>query len=314
MNISCRAARKSDFAAIADILERCFDSVAPGFFRAQTEHDSTFRLRHARVAVLGGRPIGYVRIFARTMLVRGRALPAGGIGSVATHPGAQHRGVATALLRDAIAQMRGEGMALSFLFTGIPGFYERLGYRVVRQPQITLPRPSIAAAAAPAARTVRVRTMVLDRDLAALLRLHEAATADATGAVLRTARTWLDATQWLGERPGPVAHDAGGRIAAYMRSRCRDYGHEVLEAECAAGAESSLLPLLAAAVADCDCAGIVAWLATTHSLAAQLRALKGASETTEVLHPMMVRALTDDAALDDAFDAEPLRFWNCDRI
>src|SRR5439155_25069604 len=77
MTFHVRAARRAELPEICELLALAFDEAAPGMFVAQTQCDSTFRLRHARVAVSVGRVVGYVRIFARTMLVRGTPVAAG---------------------------------------------------------------------------------------------------------------------------------------------------------------------------------------------------------------------------------------------
>ncbi|MBF6599693.1 MAG: GNAT family N-acetyltransferase [Dehalococcoidia bacterium] len=310
MDLICRAARRSDFAEIITLLERCFDEAAPGFFAAQTGHDSTFRLRHARVAVIDGRIAGYVRIFARRMVVAGLAVVAGGIGSVATRPDLQGRGIATALLEDAVARMRQERMEVSFLFTGIPAFYERLGYQILRQPEITLPR---ATARSGGASLYAVRPAAAG-DLPRLLAIYRMATGDATGAIIRTPRGWTDAQHWLDERPALVA-TRGGVVVAYIRSRCRDFGHQILEAECAPDHADALSALVRAVAQEtCSCDALVASVPTTHRLASLLRRLPEARETTDVRHPMMLRLLIDDPDITTAFARATIYFWNSDRI
>ncbi len=305
-----RAARSADLPQVFDLIETAFPEAPRALFTGQTLRDSTFRLRYARVAVIDGAIAGYVRIFARRMLVRGAPVAAGGIGSVATRPDARGNGIATALLRDAIAQMRREGMAVSFLFTGIPAFYERLGYRVVRQPEFTIARNDVLArAGAPA----RIRTAA-PGDLPQLASIYNSAITGATGAIARTRQTWADARHWLDERPCLVATDAGGRVVAYVRSRCRTFGHQLLEAECRPGAEGALRPLLAAvAAAPCGCGEvIVAWVPACHPLCTLLRSFPGATETTDVRFPMMLLPL--DPAISGVLARAPLYFWNSDRI
>jgi predicted N-acetyltransferase YhbS len=310
-----RAARSDDFPEIMDVLRRSFDEVAPDFFVAQTEDDSTFRLRHARVAVVDGAIAGYVRIFARTMLVRGVPVRAGGIGSVATHPDARSRGLATALLEDAIAQMRLEQMRLSFLFTGIPGFYERLGYRVVREPQFTVSRAALIERGSLG--THAARQMDLSTDLPMLVRIYGRASRGTTGRIVRTPRTWLDATAWI-TGAGDVALDPRtGRVCGYIRHRCRAFGHQILEGECAPGTEEIVLPQLIEKMANrrCECAdAIVALAGAATPLATALRAYDAVRETTDVEHPMMTLALDRDPTLAEAIASEPMAFWNSDRI
>ncbi|MHB8376577.1 MAG: GNAT family N-acetyltransferase [Dehalococcoidia bacterium] len=315
MALTLRAARSADLPQVFDLIETAFPEAPRALFTAQTLRDSTFRLRHARVAVVDGAIAAYVRIFARRMLVRGAPVAAGGIGSVATRPDARGNGIATALLEDAITQMRREGVAVSYLFTGIPAFYERLGYRIVRQPEFVVSRAAIVAARAPW--YDRAPSIHLKRDLPALLRIYRHATRGATGAVVRTPRTWLDATAWLAETgASKVAIDRRAGSVAYIRSRCRAFGHQILEAECLPGHEAAIRQLLEViAFAPCDCGdAIVASAPAHHPLAAALRAYATTAETTDVRYPMMVCALGGGAGIDAAFDEEPLSFWTSDRI
>ncbi len=282
-------------------------------FIAQTERDSTFRLRHARVAIIEGRVAGYVRIFARTMLIRGVPVTAGGIGSVATHPNARHGGIATALLRDAIEQMQRETITVSFLFTGIPGFYERLGYRIVREPYFEA--DASEAAATPTTGLYSIRH-IEDADVRRLAAIHRTATARSTGAVVRSTRTWRDAQHWLTEDDkGCFVAERNGVPVAYIRSRCREYGHQILEAECLPHHEGAIATLVAAVGrrALTHNERIVALAPDTHPLATALRTLPSTTETANIRFPMMMRSLSPNPATD-AISHDEIHFWNSDRI
>ena len=309
-----RAARRDELPAVYDLLDQAFAEAPRSLFVAQTEHDSTFRLRHARVAVTDGRIAGYVRIFARTMLIRGVPVAAGGIGSVATHPGARHDGIATALLQDAIEQMQRETMAVSFLFTGIPGFYERLGYRIVREPYFEA--DASEAAATPTNSLYSLRS-IEDADVRRLVAIHRTATARTTGATLRSARTWRDAQHWLTEDDaGCFVAERNGVPVAYIRSRCREYGHQILEAECVPRHEGAIATLVAAVGrrALTHNERIVALAPDTHPLATAFRTLPSTTETADVRFPMLMRSLSSDPAIDDAISHDEIRLWNSDRI
>jgi predicted N-acetyltransferase YhbS len=313
MTTVIRAARRAELPAIFNLLELAFPEASRALFVAQTERDSTFRLRHGRVVLLDGEVAAYVRIFARTMLVGGRPLPAGGIGSVATHPGARGRGLASALMRDAIEQMRRERMQVSFLFTGIPRFYAPFGYRIIRQPYFDAdPRE---AALAPHSGLYDVRGAEAG-DVPRLLAIYRRAVAASTGAIARTRRTWRDATHWLTEDDdGCFVAERNGLPAAYLRSRCRAYGHEIIEAECLPGHEDAIIALLARVGGRAIEQGerIASTAPDDHQLTMALRLLPSTRESAP-LHPMMVRALTDDPPIDAAFEREPLHYWNSDRI
>jgi predicted N-acetyltransferase YhbS len=314
MTMRIRAVRRDELPAVYDLLEQAFPEATRSLFVEQTERDSTFRLRHGRVAIVGGAIVGYVRIFGRMMLVRGVPVAAGGIGSVATRPDARGGGISTALMLDAVEQMRREGMAVSFLFTGIPGFYERVGYRVVRQPYFTADSGEAAAIPRDGLYDIRATCPADDR---AIVRIRQSAVAGTTGAVVQTLRAMRDARNWLEEDDGGCFVAERARLpVAYVRSRCRDYGHQILEAECLPHHDGAIVALLAAAGARAVAHGerIIASAPDDHPLATALRTLPSTVETKNFRYPMMVRSLRDDASLDAAFDAEPLHFWTADRI
>ena len=231
------------------------------------------------------------------MLVRGVPVAAGGIGSVATHPEAQHHGIASALLADAIEQMRREGIAVSFLFTGIPGFYERLGYRIVREPFFTADAAEAARAAASSLYDVRPAT---DADVPRLLALYRTATSGTTGAIARTRRSWRDAQRWLAEADGAAfVAERHGRPTAYIRTRCRTYGHEIMELEHRRGHEDAVAPLVAAAgrLALAHDEPLVTTAPDGHQLTVALATLPSTRSTTDVRYPMMIRVISLDEIL-----------------
>lgn len=299
MTLTLRAARRADLPAVYDLLEACFPEAPRSLFVEQTEADATFRLRHARVALIDGRIAGHARIFERQMLVRGVPVAAAGLGSVATRPDAREQGVATALVRDAIAEMRRGGFAISFLSTGIPAFYERLAYRIVRQPRIDAYASEAARLPAPSLYAVRP---VTDADVTRLLAVHRRASAGATGAVVRTRRSWRDAARWLGEAAGDgFIAERNGVPVAYLRSRCRTFGHQVLEAEHLRGHEAAVASLLAAVGNRAASHGerLVATAPEGHALATLLRTLPSARVTTAVAYPLMMRVVSLNALLDE---------------
>jgi ribosomal protein S18 acetylase RimI-like enzyme len=283
--------------AVYELLSICFPDARPDAFRRETECDSTFRWRHARVVEVDGAVVGYVRIFDRRMWLRGARLRAAGIGSVGTHPDYRRRGLATALLRDTLALLRREGYHLSFLGSEVAAaFYERLGWRVVRQPSHGAP-----AAEAAALRDRQVGLTIrpfVPSDLTAVARIHARATRGRTGAVARSLRYWSDHMSWMDDDAGGflVAVSGGHGIAAFVRSRSERWASTlmVLDAHCRAGAEACLTPLLGAlgryAVSQ-GLKGIQASLPEGHPLAGAFAELPSAGMTTEVRFPFMMRVM-----------------------
>lgn len=289
MTTTIRAARRRDLPAIYSVLAAAFSDAPIELFIEQTEGDSTLRLRHMRIAEVNGRLSAHVRIFARTMLVRGASVAAGGIGSVASMPDARGLGLPSALLADAQDVMRRDGMPIGFLFTGIPAFYERLGWRVVQQHRYHADPASVAAADVSAGYAVR---RIVDRDVPSLLRIYRRATAGRTGAIVRSVRTWRDAQRWLGEdSAGCLIAERESVAVAYVRGRIRPDDYQVLEGAHAAGHAPALASLLAAVGRRAVPLRrpLTAIAPPGHTIATLLRAAPSTVETMDVPHPMMMR-------------------------
>jgi predicted N-acetyltransferase YhbS len=299
-----RAARPADMPAVYDLLSVCFPDARPNVFQRQTEHDSTYRRRHSRVVEVDGRVVAYLRIFDRRMWVRGARLRAAGIGSVAVNPDCRRRGLAYALLRDTVGLIQRDGYHVSFLGSEVaPLFYERLGWRVVREPSHGA--PAAEAAALPESRPVRQagRAGLTIRpfeppDLPAVARIHAAATRGRTGAVARSLRYWIDHMSWLDGDAGGflVAVDAAGDLCAFVRGRSERWASTlmVLDAHCRKGAEDCMAPLLGMLgrhAVSRGLKGIQASLPECHPLGEAFASLPSAGVTTEVRYPLMMRVV-----------------------
>lgn len=226
-----RSLRPADLPHVFDLLRTCFVGTPADHFVKQHLYDSTFRPWQGRVAELDGRVVAYVRIFDRRMRVRGVPFRAGGVGSVATHPDFRRQSLASTLLADAIRVMERRGYAISYLYTGIMPFYERLGWRVVAQPYFRAPAADLAGLAS-AVPPYSVRTFE-PADLPRVQRVFALATRGATGAVVRDAAYWRDHFWWANDdlRFFLVA-ERRGNVAAYFRGQVEPDRQRLVALEC----------------------------------------------------------------------------------
>jgi hypothetical protein len=194
------------------------------------------------------------------------------------------------------------GMSVAYLFTGRVGFYERVGFRVVRQPGFRA--VAREAASVPGDAMYRIRPISHQDDARGLLRIYRASTARSTGAIARAPRIWRDAQTWLGEdAEGCFVAVYAGRPVAYIRARRRIDDYQVLEAEHLRGHDAAIAPLLAAAASRANTFGapIVASVPDDHALATALRTLPATTWSTgidHVPHPMMMRIISLDGLLE----------------
>jgi hypothetical protein len=192
-------------------------------------------------------------------------------------------------------------MVVSFLYTGIPEFYERLGWRVVLEPGFHASADE--AASVPRDPIYAVRR-VEESDVPALTRLYNASIAGSTGAVVRTPRTWRDEDTWLGLDPaGTLVAEHAGRIVAYIRCAARDYGYTLLEAEHAHTHAAAASTLLAEATKAATARNrkLNALVPHDHALAVTLRTLPSTTSSTDrshVPHPMMMRLVSLEGLLE----------------
>ena len=111
-------------AAIGALLEGAFGRGA-GY-----EGRSFHKMRH-HLRVLGwqdGQLIGHVALQLRAIRMGDAPLTIAGVGEVATHRDHRGRGVASALMRQAISEARDSLAQFAVLF-GYPGLYAPLGFR-----------------------------------------------------------------------------------------------------------------------------------------------------------------------------------------
>lgn len=237
-DLSVRTLRRDEREAVLELLD-AWPLGGPlrgrAFFRRYIEHDPTYRDENFHVAEDAGRLVACVQVFPRLMRVRGAAVPVGGIGSVFTSEAARGSGVASALLEAAVEDMRARGMLLSLLFAARHAFYARLGW-------VLWPRSRELWLRGEAARRVDLaEPFDVERDLDAVIALHERASAGLDGTVLRDPAYWRAQLAFAGN-PGEdflVARDAAGHIHAYARGCLLDGIYMVTEIGRSDGAEAA---------------------------------------------------------------------------
>ncbi|NNL68012.1 MAG: GNAT family N-acetyltransferase [Myxococcales bacterium] len=189
---------------------------ARDFFARYVTGDPRFDPRDVFVGVEGGGIVSCVQIFPKKVVVRGRSVPLGGIGSVFTHPDHRKLGVASSVLTAAMADLSGRGMELGLLFAGPVGFYESHGWHVlpIRRPLLRpgAPDPAVLTAA---------ERFEAARDLAEVAAIHEAYGADREGLCLRDRQDWWTSLANAGNPDEEfLVHREGGRVTAYLRAVC----------------------------------------------------------------------------------------------
>jgi predicted acetyltransferase len=168
-----------------------------------------------------GHLVGMVAAYSKQQYFGGRAVPMGGVHSVAVVPERRGRGLAKRLLAELMAGMRERGEALSTLFPSTTRPYRAVGYELAGTMcwRRVTPRTLETLARSPGA---RVRALAADEipDLAACY-AHVASRTN--GFLLRSAAWWQQARDqlWAGRSVYAVASPEG-RITGYVVYRQLD--------------------------------------------------------------------------------------------
>ncbi|MFQ5700143.1 MAG: GNAT family N-acetyltransferase [Myxococcota bacterium] len=303
--------------------ERFLDLVEAAFgerdlFARYLDLDPALDYRDTLVASVGERLVGCVQIFSKRIRLRGRAVSLGGIGSVATHPDYERRGIATQLLRLAIETMQHRGMLLSLLFTGRTTFYERLGW-------IAVPRRALAlrasATPAPGARPFA------PADLPAVRQLYDAYTRHCETTTVRDTRYWKAQLRYAGAPDEDFrVVERAGHIVAYARRIVLE-GHALIMEQARAQDAAADLATLVGSLAPADSPLIVP-RAPDPALEVGLRECcerLDAVEWPDTMWRVLDRAALESLSQGDpgASDAELLRdlvggeravYWTSDRF
>jgi predicted acetyltransferase len=159
--LAYRAARRTDVDALVDLSLRAYRvSSAEARRDFYTDHPR-FETKDVRVLELAGEVVASLVLYPLQAYVRGERLPVTGIGSVAVSPEHRRRGVADALLRSTLVEMRERGDGWSMLYPFRGDFYRRFGWGLVETPTM-LSVPPAALPASDEARQVR-RARTADR-------------------------------------------------------------------------------------------------------------------------------------------------------
>jgi predicted acetyltransferase len=149
-----RTARRTDVDTLAELALRAYRisslEARREFF---TEHPR-FSIRDVRVGELDGELVAALVLYPLHAWVRGHSLPVNGIGSVAVSPEHRRRGVAEALIRATLRELRQRGDAYCMLYAFRSDFYRRYGWSLVERTDM-LSLPATALPASEEARRVR---------------------------------------------------------------------------------------------------------------------------------------------------------------
>ena len=211
--LAYRVARRTDVEALIDLSLRAYRvSSAEARREFYTDHPR-FALKDVRVGELDGELVASLVLYPFDAWVRGARLPVTGIGSVAVSPEHRRRGVADALLRSTLGEMRERGDAWSMLYPFRGEFYRRFGWGLVETPTLLSVPPS-ALPAAGEARHVR-RARAGDRPL--VQALYDRVVKERGHFTLARRPAWWERRLWDYEGEWLVFERSRGELEGYLQ-------------------------------------------------------------------------------------------------
>ncbi len=256
----------SERESVLDLLGE-WEGESRAHFARYFAHDPTYRDDLCFVAVDDHRVVSTLQVFRKRVRFGAATVDVAGVGNVFTAATHRERGLSTALLERALAEMPRRGFALSLLFATRILFYARLGWEPVVRSW------SLVRAASPSPCSNVSITRFTPADLPAVAAIYDRYCASLTGTTVRSAKDWTGHLRTAGQLDEDilVAHHAG-RIVAYARAT-RLYDLDVItEHGCVEGGDDAVAMIIASRVAELGGSGLVAQLTIAPRVAAALAA------------------------------------------
>ena len=207
-----RPARRTDVETLAELGMRTWRVSSLEKRREFYTDHPRFTLRDVRIGELDGQVVSSLVLYPLSAFVRGQKVPIVGVGSVSVSPEQRRRGIAEALMRSALRELRQRGSALSLLYAFRGSYYRKLGYGTIEVVHTMAFSPANLPGSDEARRTRRL--MLPDRP--AVQALYDRIAAQGHFALARTPEWW---NQRLWGYPGDWVVYEGrrrGQIEGYL--------------------------------------------------------------------------------------------------
>jgi predicted N-acetyltransferase YhbS len=231
-----RTIRRHERDAVLDLLWEWFGDRES--FARYFHNDPSFRDDLCFVAVDNGRIVSTLQIFSKRVRINGAVLEVGGVGNVFTTKRHRERGLASALLTQAVKTMDEVGFDLSLLFAVRLLFYSRHGWQSHLRHLLFVDAADVGGSGPYGVAPFGAH------DLPAVMDIYEQYSAGFNGSTVRDLSYWRGQLQYAGN---PVEDflvaRAGSQIVAYMRGTPLYDFYQIIEHACLPGHEDALTQL-----------------------------------------------------------------------
>ncbi len=207
---------------VLDVLAAVFAETQRAWFEAGL-CDPPYPQSVGFIARAEGRIVSHVELLDMPVRYGDTIIHVAAISGVATLPAWRGRGLASALMEQAMAEMAARDMPLAVLLTGSQAFYERLGWSDWPPPGCAIGWADAQEMAAHLSTPAQVSVAAYrPGDLAEMMALYARFNAGRPGALVRPERywrsllvRWLEATEYPGQRNAVYVARREGRLVGY---------------------------------------------------------------------------------------------------
>lgn len=205
---------------------------AHGAVGGEADHLRWYYLENPRVdldlvyvAEVANRARSTARIVPLEVYVDGNVVPLGGIATVATHPAYRRRGLAGALTRHALYELRERGICLSLLHPFAHAFYRSCGFELATEGIAYALKPTDLQSSSEQG----CMRAYVPADLSPMMALQDAEVAAHPCCVRRSEGWWRLSLDLEGEKAADYGHQAAvyetdGRLEGYVLYRYSERG------------------------------------------------------------------------------------------
>ncbi len=274
---------------LIDHLDMVFEGAPRELFERAYGANPTSDPSQTKVIIEDGRIVSAVRVLSKPVRIGSTRVEMGGVGGVSTHPDYRGRGHSTALLNAHLEEMERREYDISMLFTGLTGFYGRLGYEPFPEHSCSIVLPeAVEQVDSP----YTIRSCDYGADVDALMACYDQFNASRTLSMVREPIHWQrDARYDYGDAMPWLVAEADGRVVAYISGSPK----RVHEACCCNGHLQAFVALaraaMAAALAEQGVESIACNLPFAHPFVDEMRRLSPTRISHTLGEGMMLRVI-----------------------
>lgn len=210
-------ANKREVSEIFSMLEICFPGMDRAYFTKRILGDSSYNKSNTFVLVKDHHIVSHAHLFNKRIWWKTGKIPFVGLGFICTLPEFRNRGYATELLRYVVKK---KDAYLLGLFTKIPGYYKKLGFKTVPRKQFIMRRVGFRKLLASG---IKIRRFSFSKDILPVINIHKNYFARKTGIVDRPFNDWKNQLSYFDENKRFfLVAESDGRLMAYLRCKVKN--------------------------------------------------------------------------------------------